>query len=172
MKASDIMTTKVFTIHGLATVSDAIAKMQEKRIRSLIVEPSDEEEAYGIITETDIVYQVIAREKDPEAVMVYQIMTKPCIVVNPDLSLENVARLFAETGIQRAPVIQELLLGMISVTDIIMKLNIAGIPTSDHLSAKIHEAVLHDRVIPNAQEQIDRECEIAWDVLEKLQIEL
>ncbi|GAB4543683.1 MAG: hypothetical protein Tsb0014_37490 [Pleurocapsa sp.] len=171
MKAADIMTTKVFTINGLATVGDAIAKMQEKRIRSLIVEPSDNQEAYGIITETDIIYQVTARERDPEAVMVYQIMTKPCIVINPDLTLENVARLFAETGIQRAPVIQERLLGMISITDIIMKLNVAENPASDRLSAKIHEAVLHNRVIPDAQEQIDRECEIAWDAIEDLQIE-
>ena len=103
MKAADIMTTKVFTIHNLATIAEAIALMQDKKVRSLIVEPSDDGEAYGIITETDIVYQVTARQKQPEEVMVYQIMTKPCIVVNPNLSLENVARLFAETGIQRGP---------------------------------------------------------------------
>jgi CBS domain-containing protein len=42
-------------------------------------------------------------------------------VVNPDLSVENVARLFAMTGIRRAPVIRERLLGVISVTDIIRK---------------------------------------------------
>ena len=171
MKAADIMTTKVFTIPSLATVAEAIAKMQDKRVRSLIVEPSNDDEAYGIITETDIVYQITAKEKDPEAVIVYQIMTKPCIVVNPDLSLENVARLFAETGIQRAPVIQEQLLGMISVTDLIMKLNVARQPAGDRVSAKIHEAILHSRVVPDPQEQIDRDCEIAWDVVEELRTE-
>lgn len=63
MKAADIMTTKVFTIHSLATVAEALAMMQDKKVRSLIVEPSDDEEAYGIISETDIAYKIIAREK-------------------------------------------------------------------------------------------------------------
>lgn len=171
MKAADIMTTKVVTIHSLATVAEAIAKIQDKRVRCLIVEPSSDQEAYGIVTETDIVYQVTAKEKDPEEVLVYQIMTKPCIVVNPDLSLENVARLFAETGIQRAPVIKEKLLGMISVTDLIMKLKVARQPVSDKVSAKIHQALLHSRVVTDPQEQIDRECETAWDVIEEIQSE-
>ena len=171
MKAADIMTTKVFTINSLATVAEAIAEIQDNRVRSLIVEPSSDEEAYGIITESDIVYQVTAREKDPEEVLVYQVMTKPCIVVNPDLSLENVARLFAETGIQRAPVIKEQLLGMISVTDLIMKLEVARQPASDRVSARIHEALMHSRVVTDPQEQIDRECETAWDVIEEIQAE-
>ena len=171
MKAADIMTTKVFTIHNLATIAEAIALMQDKKVRSLIVEPSDDGEAYGIITETDIVYQVTARQKQPEEVMVYQIMTKPCIVVNPNLSLENVARLFAETGIQRAPVIQQQLLGMISVTDLIMKQKVARQSASDKVSEKIHEAILHSRVVLDHQKQIDRECEVAWDVVEELKTE-
>ncbi len=171
MKAADIMTTKVIKIHSLATVAEAIAKIQDQRVRCLIVEPSGNEEAYGIVTETDIVYQITAKEKDPEEILVYQIMTKPCIVVNPDLSLENVARLFAETGIQRAPVIKEKLLGMISVTDLIMKLEVARQPVSDKVSAKIHQALLHSRVVGDPQEQIDRECETAWDVIEEIQAE-
>ena len=171
MKAADIMTTKVFTISNLATVAEAIAMMQDHRVRSLIVEPSDRDDAYGIITETDIIYSIIAKQKDPEAILVYQIMSKPCIVVNPDLSLHNVARLFAETGIEKAPVIKGELLGMISATDIIMKLKVARQPVSDPLSAKIHEAILHNRIVNDPKEQIDRECEIAWDVVEELKTE-
>ncbi|MCS6964257.1 MAG: CBS domain-containing protein, partial [Thermoflexus sp.] len=95
--------------------------MKEKGLRALIVERSNEEDAYGIITETDIVYKVVAQGLSPQAVLVRDVMTKPCIVVNPDLSVENVARLFALTGIRRAPVIRERLLGIISVTDILRK---------------------------------------------------
>jgi CBS domain-containing protein len=64
---------------------------------------------------------VAAFGKDPKKVRVYEIMTKPCISVNPDLGIEYVARLFANTGIRRAPVIQDTLLGIISVTDILSK---------------------------------------------------
>ena len=165
MKAADIMTTKVFTIDSLATVADAIALMQAKRVRSLIVEP-EEDGAYGIVTETDVIYKVAAKDADPEEVLVYQIMTKPCIVVNPDLKLKNVARLFAETGIARAPVIQKQLLGMISTTDLIMKSNVAQPASSGRFAAKVHENLLHSRVAFDPQEQIERECEAAWDAVE------
>ena len=165
MRAADIMTTKVFTIDSLATVASAIALMQDKKVRSLIVEPG-EDKAYGIVTETDIIYKVATKDVDPESVLVYQIMTKPCIVVNPDLELKNVARLFAETGISRAPVIQEHLLGVISVTDLLMKSKILSQPVSDRLSSKIQEVLLHSQVALDPQTEIDRECEAAWDVME------
>ena len=168
MKAADIMTTKVFTIASLATVADAIAMMQDYRVRSLIVEPSDRNN-YGIITETDIVYKIIARQKDPEAILVNRVMSTPCIAIDPDLSLDEVAWFFAENGIEKAPVIREKLLGMISATDLIMKLKVARQPIKDRVSAKIHEAILHNRIVSDLQEQIDRECEIAWDVIEQLQ---
>lgn len=167
MKAADIMTTKVFTINSLATVAEAIAVMQNQKVRSLIVEPG-EDGAYGIITETDIIYQVAAKDLDPEAILVHQIMTKPCIVVNPDLDLKNVARLFAETGITRAPVIQKQLLGMISITDLIMKSNVTQPATTDRLALKVHENLLHSRVAFDSQDQIDRECEAAWDAVEEI----
>ncbi|SNB70670.1 Predicted signal-transduction protein containing cAMP-binding and CBS domains [Thermoflexus hugenholtzii JAD2] len=121
LKAKDIMTTEVVTIEPSATVAEAVALMKEKGLRALIVERTNEEDAYGIVTETDIVYKVVAQGLSPQSVLVREIMTKPCIVVNPDLSVENVARLFARTGIRRAPVIRERLLGVISVTDIIRK---------------------------------------------------
>lgn len=121
LKAKDIMTTEVVTIEPSATVAEAVALMKEKGLRALVVERSNEEDAYGIITETDIVYKVVAQGLSPQSVLVRDVMTKPCIVVNPDLSVENVARLFALTGIRRAPVIREQLLGIISVTDILRK---------------------------------------------------
>jgi len=121
LKAKDIMTTEMVTIEPSATVAEAVALMKEKGLRALIVERTNEEDAYGIVTETDIVYKVVAQGLSPQSVLVREIMTKPCIVVNPDLSVENVARLFALTGIRRAPVIRERLLGVISVTDIICK---------------------------------------------------
>lgn len=169
MKAADIMTTKVFTIDSLATVADAIALMRAQKVRSLIVEPSDKEDAYGIVTETDIIYKVASEDRDPESVMVYQIMTKPCIVVNPDLDLKNVARLFAETGIARAPVIQQKLLGIISITDLIMKSKVSPESTSDRLSSKIQETLLHSRVASDPQAEIEQECEAAWDAIEETQ---
>lgn len=118
LKAKDIMTTDVATIQGSVTVDQAVILMKERRVRDLVVEPRSEEDAYGIVTDADIVYKVAAYGKAPDAVQVHEIMTKPCIVVNPDLTVEHVARLFSYYHIHRAPVVKNKLLGIVSVTDI------------------------------------------------------
>ncbi|BAZ82055.1 MAG: CBS domain-containing protein [Sphaerospermopsis sp.] len=130
MKAEDIMTTKVVTIRGSATVAEAVKLMKDNKLRSIVVEPRTDNDPYGIVTETDIVYNVGAYGKDPKQVRVYEIMTKPCIVVNPELGVEYVARLFANTGIRRAPVIKGKLLGIISITDILRKSDFVENPKS------------------------------------------
>lgn len=121
MRADEIMTKQVITIRGSATVAEAVAIMKDKGLRALVVEPRSETDPYGMVTETDIVYKVAAHGHDPKAMYVYEIMTKPCVVVNPELGVEYVARLFAQTRIRRAPVIKNGLLGIISVSDILRK---------------------------------------------------
>jgi CBS-domain-containing membrane protein len=59
IKAEDIMTTEVVTIRGSATVAEAVALMKERHLRSLIVEPRTENDPYGMITETDIVFDTL-----------------------------------------------------------------------------------------------------------------
>ena len=131
MEAQEIMTRDVVTISGSATVAEAVKLMKDNRLRALVVERRSDLDPYGIVTETDIVYKVAAFGHDPKKMRVYEIMTKPCIVVNPDLGVEYVARLFANTGIRRAPVVQEKLLGIISVSDILNKSDFVEKPKSN-----------------------------------------
>jgi CBS domain-containing protein len=121
LKAADVMTKDVATIQASATVAEAVELMNTRGWRSLIVERQNDQDAYGIISETDIAYKVIAKNKNPYQVTVSAVMTKPCITVNPDLSIVHVAQLFAAEGLARAPVIQGELLGIISITDLVTK---------------------------------------------------
>jgi CBS domain-containing protein len=121
-KAKDIMTTDVVTIQGTATVAEAVALMKQKGVRSLIVERRNEDDAYGIITQRDIVYKVVAKGLSLQSVQVHEIMSKPLVVVNPNLDVNYVARLLANTGLSRAPVIGEhRLMGVVSLSDIVNK---------------------------------------------------
>ncbi|MBE9100994.1 CBS domain-containing protein [Vacuolonema iberomarrocanum] len=131
MKAREIMTKDVVTIRGSATVAEAVKLMKEKGLRALVVEPRHEMDPYGLVTETDIIYKVAAFGHDPKKMHVYEIMTKPCVVVNPELGVEYVARLFAQTRIRRAPVIQGSLLGIISISDILRKSDFVERPKSN-----------------------------------------
>jgi CBS domain-containing protein len=121
LKVKDIMTTNVVTVAASALVSEAIGLMRSNKIHSLIIKPRASEKGYGILTEADIAYKVIAVGEDPKALKVSDIMTKPCIVVPPDMTVENAARLFANNRLHRAPVIKDDLLGILSVTDILRK---------------------------------------------------
>jgi CBS domain-containing protein len=123
LRVADVMTKDVATIHSSATVFEAVELMNARGWRSLIVDRQDAQDAYGMISETDIAYKIIAKNKNPHQTKVADVMTKPCISVKPDLSLVQVAQLFAEQGLARAPVIQDKLLGIISITDLLTKTN-------------------------------------------------
>ena len=119
---ADIMTQTVQILERTNTVADAIVQMQTHGLRSLIVERPAIKMPYGILTERDIVYKVFARGLDPARVRVQDIMRQPCISLEPHLSLREAALIMSDSGIQRAPVIHnDELLGILSVTDLVMK---------------------------------------------------
>ncbi|MEM1279019.1 MAG: CBS domain-containing protein [Cyanobacteria bacterium P01_D01_bin.6] len=119
---ADIMTADVQVVDRLATVADAILQMQTHGVRSLIVDRPSPDLPYGVVTERDVVYKVFARNLDPDRVRVQDIMRQPCIALEPQSSLRAAALVMSDAGIQRAPVMQAgELLGMVSVTDLVMK---------------------------------------------------
>lgn len=118
--ARDIMDTQLFTILPDLTVQDAAALMRHHGVRSLVVEKETAEDAYGIVTYSDIVNRVLAFGFEPAEITVEEVMTKPLIIVNPSLKVEMVARLFAQHHIGHAPVIEDhKIIGMISLTDLV-----------------------------------------------------
>ncbi len=146
LTARDVMTDAVRTVRSEVTVAQAIALMQTQQVRSLIVICPDTQEGYGILTARDIIYRVIAPQRDPSTVRVQDIMRRPCISIHPDLNLNEVAQTFADTGIQRAPVmLEDQLLGVISITDLLSKIEVGPQPAIDTLSLHIQEALMHAR---------------------------
>ena len=171
MKVAEIMTEEVVTIRSSATVAAAVKLMKTKGLRTLIVARRHDQDAYGIVTETDIVRQVIAFGRDPQKMRVWEIMTKPCIVVNPDLGVEYAARLMIDTGIRCAPVIKDKLLGIISFTDILDKGDFIEQPKEILLEQEIQKAVEEARTICAERGHASQECGEAWHIIEEIQAE-
>jgi CBS domain-containing protein len=117
--AKEVMTTPVVTIAASATVAEAMQVMKDKHLRGLMVDPTSADDAYGIVTNTDVIYKVAAFGKNPETVKISEIMTKPCVGVDPDMTVEEVCQIFANNHLHRAPVIKDRLLGVITVVDIL-----------------------------------------------------
>jgi predicted transcriptional regulator len=118
-KARDVMKTELVYIDGSATVSDAVQMMRQKGVTSLIVNRRTPDDAWGIVTQKDVVSKVVDPGKSAADVQVYEIMSKPLVTVAPGLALKYCARLFRVTGIRRAPVFDgKAILGLLSNTEI------------------------------------------------------
>ncbi len=82
----------------------------------------DDSDEYGIVLLADIAKQVIAADRSPERVNVYEIMSKPVICVRPKMNIRYTARLFNNFGIAVAPVIEQgNIIGVVTYTDIVMR---------------------------------------------------
>ncbi len=171
MKVADIMTSEVVTVRNSITVAEAAKLMQQRQVQALIVEKSHELDAYGIVTIDDIVGQVIAFGRDPKQIRVYQIMTKPCIVLNPNLGVAYAARLLTQTRCHSAPVIQSELLGIVSVTDILERGNAIAHPQELELAEKIQHLSETARQICQKNGPGSTACANAWSVVDALQAE-
>lgn len=172
VKVLDVMTAPVITIRPVATVAEAIQRMLNHSIHTLIVDRQHPQDAYGILTNLDIVNQVVAFGRDPKRIRVFEIMTKPCIVVNPDLDLEYAARLFRNTGIHAAPVIQTELLGLLSATDLLKHEAILSSPREVLLTQQLEEAKAKAEKICHQFGAGSLQCAEAWTRVETLETEL
>jgi CBS domain-containing protein len=118
-KAADVMTRDVAFIDGAATAAEAIKIMRERRVSSLVVNRRTPDDAWGIVTRKDLVNKIVDPGKDPDEVKVFEIMTKPLVMLSPGLALKYCARLMHNTGIRRAVVFDgKDIVGILSNTDI------------------------------------------------------
>ncbi len=172
MKVADIMSQDVATIRNSATVKEAAIVMQQRGVQALIVQRSHDLDAYGIVTVGDIVGKVIAFGRNPQRMRVYEIMTKPCIVLNPDLGVEYAARLLTSANVHSAPVIQTELLGILSITDILERSTALEQPQELAIAEKIRHLSATARQVCQNQGPGSAACAQAWAVVDVLQAEM
>ena len=117
----DVMKKSFDIIDGMTTVSDALRKMKHIETKTLIVDKRDEHDEYGVVLISDIAKQVLAQDRSPDRVNVYEVMAKPVISVDPNMDIRYCARLFENFGLSRAPVIEcGKMVGIISFTDMVL----------------------------------------------------
>ncbi|MDX1499439.1 MAG: CBS domain-containing protein [Woeseiaceae bacterium] len=101
-----VMRADVTLVNGRMDVLEALRTMKRVKATCLIVEKRHERDEYGMVLFSDIAKQVIGRDRAPERVHVYEIMSKPVISVEPGMDIRYCARLFEKFGISHAPVIE------------------------------------------------------------------
>ena len=111
----EVMRKDVTVVDGKLDIMEALRIMHRVQATCLIVEKRHEHDEYGMLLFSDIAKQVLAKDRAPERVNVFEIMAKPVISVRPDMDIRYCARLFENCGISHAPVLQnEEILGIVS----------------------------------------------------------
>lgn len=121
-KAADLMHKGVEMISGNATLGQALEKMKRLGVSSLIVERRSREDSYGILTKKDIVTKVIdpgPRRRNFSETRVYEVASKPLVMVSPGLAVKYCVRLMSKAGVTRVPVFDGAhIVGILSMTDV------------------------------------------------------
>jgi predicted transcriptional regulator len=121
MRVRDVMANTYEIVDGLTTVYEAIMIAKERQVKALIVAKRHEDDEFGIVLMNDIAKKVLAKDRSPRRVNIYEIMTKPALSVEPEMKVKYCARLFERFGISRAPVIENgEVIGMVSYNNMVM----------------------------------------------------
>lgn len=124
----DVMRTDIAEVDGKMDVLSALKIMKKVSATCLIVKRRDENDEYGMLLFSDVAKKVIAKDRAPERINVYEIMAKPVISVRPNMSIRYCARLFEQFGISHAPVIEhDTVVGIVSYYLLVLE----GLPDLD-----------------------------------------
>jgi len=110
--------TQVHTLPGDATVFEAIAKMVEHNLGSLIIQDGDL--VAGIFTERDFLRRVALEQRDPRVTKVREVMTARLLFLDPNRSVEECMAIMTQERIRHIPVLDEgRLAGLLSIGDVV-----------------------------------------------------
>lgn len=119
MQVKDVMVREVVTISPFAKLREALSLMKKHQLKSLVVERQNEQDAWGLITYTNILKTVIAEDGDIDLLNVYDVCAKPAISVGESLAVKHVATLMVQNRVKRILVLNDNeLLGFIAMDDI------------------------------------------------------
>ncbi len=122
--ASDISVRNIMSRSPLIIKEDEDVKtaaelMHESETGSLVV-LDDERELTGILTEMDILGNIVTEGLDPEEVTVEEVMSEPVHTVRGDKPIQDAAELMADLEVRRLPVMDdEKMIGIITENDVL-----------------------------------------------------
>jgi len=122
VRVRDVMKPNFDIVDGMLTVSDALNAMKNIETKCLVVDKRSENDEYGLVLISDVAKQVLAKDRSPERVNIYEIMSKPVLTIDPSMDIRYCARLFENFNLSRSPVVEDgVVIGIVSFTDMVIK---------------------------------------------------
>jgi CBS domain-containing protein len=109
---SDFIDTAFVILEGTHPVSDGVKKMQEAGVDSVII--SDGGQFKGIVTYRDVLFDVVAKGKDPLKTTLKEIMHSPLFTIQKDSTVSDAISMMKEHNVRRLVVVDKQPIGTIS----------------------------------------------------------
>lgn len=121
VRVRDVMKKEILSIDGMSSAREAAEMMREARVSELLVARRHDDDAWGMVTLTDLVKRVIVPGRNGEEVEVYEIMTKPIITVPASMDIRYAVRLMNRTSVRSAPV-EDMgeVVGMVTLSSLVL----------------------------------------------------
>ena len=121
VRVRDVMRQDYDIVDGMDTVMDALDAMKHPENKCMIVKKRHEDDEYGMMLISDVARKILAVDRAPDRVNVYEVMQKPVIAVDPGMDIRYCARLLERFEITRTPVIEnDEVVGIVSFTELVM----------------------------------------------------
>ena len=145
MKTSELCRKDVVTVAGSAPLTDVSKMMRKCHVGSVVV--TDGGKPAGIVTDRDIVVEVVAKGRDPATVTASDVMSASPAVVGTDDDVMWALKTMRDRGVRRLPVVDERgqLKGIIAFDDLMQHVgttlsDIAHVIGTERLVESIHRA--------------------------------
>ena len=108
----------VLQIDGGATVFEAITKMVDANVGSLLV--TEDGEIVGIMTERDYLRRVTLQGRTDKETAVREIMSSPLVVATPETLIDECMAMMTDRRIRHLPVVDDgAVVGVVSIGDLV-----------------------------------------------------
>lgn len=113
--------------HSLVSSRDSVRDVLDLVINDdnhiVVVDKKSPDDEYGLVRLSDIAHKVLALDKSPDRVNVYEIMSKPALCIPEAMDIRYCAMMFENFNLHAAPVIdsQGDILGAVSYEDLVLK---------------------------------------------------
>lgn len=113
----DVMTAHPTSIASEATAVEAARHMVSEDVGSLPV--LHEDRLVGMVTDRDLVLNVMAKDLDPHKVVVADVCSENPVTIGPDENLDEALRRMAKDQVRRLPVVDDgRLVGILAQADV------------------------------------------------------
>jgi CBS domain-containing protein len=103
MKLKNVCTLDVISCKGQSSIIEAAKQMRDHHVGNVVVVEDDEDDALpvGILTDRDIVVEVVSRNLDPQATTVASVMSTPIVVADESEDVTDALQRMRMHGVRR-----------------------------------------------------------------------